>query len=133
MTGSACRCIRSGWSEVDSCGLRQLTGQWRSPPPSSPTCSKAYRNIPSGEADESPVEEIRVLDPRHPLYGRSFRVLRRLIQRGGNFPRSYEVEYCNGSTLLIPVSAIEYDHSENNQTKLSIEALHDLLSVIDCF
>ena len=74
-----------------------------------------------------------MLDPRHPLYGRSFRVLRRLIQRGGNFPRSYEVEYSNGSTLLIPVSAIEYDNSENNQTKLSIEALHDLLSVIDCF
>ncbi|MGC1411018.1 MAG: hypothetical protein WA864_19010, partial [Acetobacteraceae bacterium] len=37
--------------------------------------AKAYKNIPSGEPDESLVEVVEVLDPRHPLYGRSFRVI----------------------------------------------------------
>jgi hypothetical protein len=95
--------------------------------------SRTYRNIPSGESDESPIDEITVLDPRHPLYGRSFRVIRRSTHRGGNFPPSYEVEHCNGSSLLIPIAATEWHESENDQTKLSIEGLLDLVSVIDCF
>jgi hypothetical protein len=95
--------------------------------------ARAYRNIPSGEADESSIEEIRVVDPRHPLYGRSFRVLRRSNHGRGGFAPFYEVEYRSGTSLLIPVSAIDYDKSGNNETKLSIAALHDLLSMIDCF
>ena len=62
-----------------------------------------------------------------------FRVLRRSIHRGGNSPPSYEVEYRNGTSLLIPISATERDNSENNLTKLSITALQDLLAMIDCF
>ncbi len=58
--------------------------------------AKASRNIPSGESDESLAEVIQVLDPLHPLYGQSFRVIRRSAHRGGNFPPSYEVEYRNG-------------------------------------
>ena len=93
--------------------------------------TKAYRNIPSSEADESSIDEIKVLDPRHPLYGRSFRVLRRSTHRGGNFPPSYEVEYRNGSSLLIPVAATEWHASPNNQLKLCIEALRDLVHAVD--
>jgi hypothetical protein len=89
--------------------------------------------IPAGESDESSIEVITVLDPRHPLYGRSFQVIRRSTHRGGNFPPSYEVEYCNGSTLLIPISVTEWHSSENTMTKLSIDALQDLISVIECF
>jgi len=55
--------------------------------------TKAFRNVPSGESDESLLEVVQVQDPRHPLYGRSFRVIRRVAHRGGNFPPSYEVEY----------------------------------------
>ena len=80
--------------------------------------TKSYRNIPCSEADESSIDEIKVLDPRHPLYGRSFRVLRRSTHRGGNFPPSYEVEYRNGSSLLIPVAATEWHDSPNDQLKL---------------
>src|SRR4051794_3647844 len=94
--------------------------------------TKAYRNIPCSEADESSIDEIKVLDPRHPLYGRSFRVLRRSTHRGGNFPPSYEVEYRNGSSLLIPVAATEWHDSPNDQIKLCIEALRDLVHAVDC-
>jgi hypothetical protein len=55
--------------------------------------AKAFRNIPSGESDESSVDVIEVQDQRHPLYGRSFRVIRLVAHRGGDFPPSYEVEY----------------------------------------
>jgi hypothetical protein len=94
--------------------------------------AKAYRNIPSGESDESSIEVIRVRDPQHPLFGRSFRVIRRTMDRGGNFPASYEVEYRNGSSLLIPVQATEQYELNANQPKLSIEALLDLVSAAEC-
>lgn len=95
--------------------------------------ARAYRNIPSCESDESSVEEVRVLDPRHPLFGRSFRVIRRSPHRGGNFPPSYEVEHRNGSSLLIPIAVTEWHDSPNRRTILSIEALQDLLLVVDGF
>src|SRR3954453_23912444 len=94
--------------------------------------AKAYRNIPCSEADEASIDEIKVLDRRHPLYGRSFRVLRRSTHRGGNFPPSYEVEYRNGSSLLIPVAATEWHDSPNDQLKLCLEALRDLVHAVDC-
>ncbi len=94
--------------------------------------SKVLRNIPSGEAHESFPKEIRVLDPRHPLYGQSFRVMGRLPFRGGNFLPSYEVEYRQGVTLLVPVAATECHTLPDTLTKLSIEALLDLLNVVDC-
>src|SRR6202043_3898913 len=85
-----------------------------------------------GESHQSSTDVICVLDPRHPLYGRSFRVIRRSTHRGGNFPPSYEVEYRNGSSLLIPIAATEATVSANDQIKLSIGALQDLISVVDC-
>lgn len=91
-----------------------------------------YRNIPSRESDESFPEEIRVLDPGHPLYGQSFRVLGRSPHRGGNFEPSYEVEYRRGLTLLVPVAAVEHQDLPNARTKLSVEALYDLLNMVDC-
>ena len=93
--------------------------------------AKAYRNIPSGESDESSIEVIGVRDLRHPLYGRSFRVIRRVMDRGGNVPACYEVEYRNGSSLIIPVQATEECELNSNQTKLSIEALLDIVSVAE--
>jgi hypothetical protein len=94
--------------------------------------TKSYRNIPCSEADGPSIDAIKVLDPRHPLYGRSFRVLRRSTHRGGNFPPFYEVEYRDGSTLLIPVAATEWHDSSNDQIKLCIEALWDLVCAVDC-
>jgi hypothetical protein len=94
--------------------------------------AKAQRNIPSGESDESSIEVIQVCDPRHPLFGRSFHVIRRARDRGGNFPASYEVEHRDGTSLLIPVQATEPYDLNSNQTKLNIEALSDLVSLAEC-
>src|SRR3954463_270501 len=94
--------------------------------------TKSYRNIPCSEADASSIDGITVLDPRHPLYGRSFRVLRRSTYRAGNSLPSYEVEYRNGSSLLIPAAATEWHDSPNDQLKLCIEALRDLVHAVDC-
>jgi hypothetical protein len=74
---------------------------------------------------------VEVRDPHHPLWGRSYRVIRKIGQRGG-IPASYEVEYRAGSSLLIQATAIEYYGEEANQTKLSMEALLELLSTADC-
>jgi hypothetical protein len=71
-----------------------------------------------------------VLDPAHPLFGRTLRVIRS-VQRGGNFPLSYEVEYRDGISLLVPVAATEPQMSTENRTKLSVEALHDLISLVE--
>ncbi len=43
-----------------------------------------------------------VQDPAHPLFGRRFRVIRQSVHRGGGFPVSYEVEYRDGVSLLVP-------------------------------
>jgi hypothetical protein len=94
--------------------------------------TKGFRNIPSGEADESLAEVIQVLDPHHPLYGRSFRVIRRSAHRVGNFPPSYEVEYRNGVSLLVPVSVTDSSVITPNRTKLSIEALRELITAVEC-
>jgi hypothetical protein len=93
--------------------------------------AKAYRNIPSGEADESSGEVIRVLDPRHPLYGRSFHVICRSSHKGGNFPPSFEVAHRDGS-LLVPIAATEPDALSANRPKLSMEALYELVSEVEC-
>ena len=94
--------------------------------------AKAFRNIPSGKSDKSLAEVIQVLDQRHPLYGRSFRVIRRSTHRGGNFPPSYEVEYRNGVSLLVPISVTDPQNSRPNQTKLSIESLRELIVAAEC-
>jgi hypothetical protein len=93
--------------------------------------ARVHRNIPSGESDESPAIEVTVCEPAHPLFGRTFRVIRRSVHRGGGFPLSYEVEYRDGASLLIPVAATEPRTSMENRTKLSVEALHDLTSLVE--
>ena len=95
--------------------------------------ARAHRNIPSGESDESSGEVIAVRDPTHPLFGRTFHVIRRSVHRGGGFPISYEVEYRDKASLLIPVAATEPQNRAENRTKLSVEALHDLTSLVEQF
>src|SRR5277367_4622103 len=100
--------------------------QSRNPP------ARAFRNVPCGESDESSVEVIEVLDPCHPLYGRTFRVIRRVDRGSGNFSPSYEVEYLQNHSLLVPISVTEAYNKNANQTKLSIEALRDLVLTVEC-
>ena len=94
--------------------------------------ARGLRNVPNSESDVSFPEVVEVRDPHHPLYGRSFRMIRKIGQRGRGIPASYEVEYRTGSSLLIQATAIEYYGQEANQIKLSMEALLELLSTADC-
>lgn len=93
--------------------------------------ARVHRNIPSGESDESPAIEVTVREPAHPLFGHTFRVIRSSVHLGGGLPLSYEVEYRDGASLLIPVAATEPRTSMENRTKLSVEALHDLTSLVE--
>jgi len=43
------------------------------------------------------------------------------------------VEYRGGASLLIPVAATEPQVLPENRTKLSAEALHDLISLVEQF
>jgi hypothetical protein len=60
-------------------------------------------------------------------------VICRSTHRGGNFLPAYEVEFRNGSSLLIPIATTEWEDSLNNRTKLSIDALQELIVVMECF
>ena len=93
---------------------------------------EGVQEYPSRESDESFPEEMTVLNPGHPLYGQSFRVLGRSPRRGGDFEPSYEVEYRRGVSLLVPVAAVEYRDLPNARTKLSVDALYYLLNMVDC-
>ena len=90
-----------------------------------------FLDTPVGDADESFPENVQVLDPRHPLYGRSFQVLGRSSFRRGSSSPFYEVAYRDGVTLNVPVAATEPLALPRAPTKLSVEALFDLLNVVD--
>jgi len=66
-----------------------------------------------------------VADPRHPLFGRKFSVIRRVFAKGNL--SSYEVEYLGTHRLLVPTAATEPSAAPENHTKLSLEALSDLI------
>jgi hypothetical protein len=93
---------------------------------------KGFRNIPSSEADESSYEFVEVRDPRHPLYSKRFRVLRHVTSSNGSSLRSYEVEFGQNHSLLIPVSVTEPYDTDANQITLSIDSLRELLSTVEC-
>ncbi len=95
-------------------------------------CSMGFRDTQPSEPDEFFPEEIQVLDPRHPLHGQTFRVMGRSPYRGGNSLPSYEVEYRHGVTLFVPVATTERHAPPDIPTKLSIDALCELLNMVDC-
>jgi hypothetical protein len=76
------------------------------------------------------LEEILVQDPRHPLFGRRFKVVRMLV-RVGNLPQCYEVEYLGDARLNVPVAATQEESGSENRTKLSVDAVYDLIAVVE--
>jgi hypothetical protein len=93
--------------------------------------ARTFVDALSREADESLPEMVEVRDPTHPLFGRRFTVLRRLMSGTGGLPPSYEVEYINGSSLIIPILATEQYQHKANQLKLSIDSLTELLVIAE--
>jgi hypothetical protein len=77
-------------------------------------------------------DEIEVTDPSHPLFGRRFPV--RHISRQPNSPGYAYVSYREFMTLRIPLPATQLAApcpSERNRTKLTAEAIRDLLSLVE--
>src|SRR5271154_1068131 len=131
-TARACACSPNGSNADGFCGHPRLMEPRRSRRRNWAISARAFRNVPCGESDESSVEVIEVLDPCHPLCGRTFRVIRRVDRGSGNFSPSYEVEYLQNHSLLVPISVTEAYNKKANQTKLSIEALRDLVLTVEC-
>jgi hypothetical protein len=67
-----------------------------------------------------------VVDPRHPLFGRNFKIIR-CLDRVGNCLPSYEVEYLGDYRLRVPIAATASSAAMENRTKLSLDALSDLI------
>lgn len=91
--------------------------------------ARTYRNIPSTEADDPLPEEVMVQDPRHPLCGRCFAVLRRVSRRAGNVLPSFEVGHVGGTTLLISQAACKPRPVGESHVKLSVAGLRELVSL----
>jgi len=91
--------------------------------------ARAFGNTPTGESDESFPEDVAVLDPSHPLFGRRFKVIR--LTRVGSAEQAFEVEYLGHVCLHVPVAATEPSFAGENHPKLSVEALFDLISMAE--
>ena len=63
-----------------------------------------------------------MVDPRHPLFGRKFKIIR-CLDRAGN----YEVEYLGHYRLLVPIASTASSAAMENRTKLSFDALSELI------
>jgi hypothetical protein len=76
---------------------------------------------------------VEVRDPRHPLFGRRFEVLRRVPIRSGNTQPAFEVVHAHGATLLIPEAACMAASEDESNVKLSVEGLRELISLVETF
>ena len=70
-----------------------------------------------------------VRDPRHPLFGRRFRVAQCTVGPGRE-GRFLLVFYRDGDLLRIPVSATVRPAFETLPTKLNLDALSDLVAAV---
>src|SRR6185503_4001300 len=88
-----------------------------------------HRDTPIADGDLSGAEEIEVTDPRHPLYGRRFRLL--TVTSGVRSAQLARVVYRPDIFLLLPISvtSLHPPATRSAPTKLCLEALEDLLCV----
>jgi hypothetical protein len=112
------------WSEAKT---RPAPGY---PGPNAAGSSRQQVNAPSNKQSRPQPEEIEVIDPRHPLHGRRFRV--RSITRQLHSPGLVFVAYRDAVTLRIPLAATDLAScpGQLRGTKLSSEAIHEFLSLI---
>src|SRR5438477_4140413 len=101
MTALACRSTPSDWSAAVLSGRRRPTGASRSARRSWLTCSTTYRDTPCADADLA--EQVEVIDPRHPLYRRRFRILS--VVQGQRSAGFVSVEYRLAIFSILPISA----------------------------
>ena len=92
--------------------------------------TRQFVNAPVHNPVPQPPEEIEVTDPAHPLCGRRFRVLS--ISHQPHSPGFVLVAYRDSIQLRIPVPATSLwaRHVSSSRTKLTKEAIHDLLALV---
>src|SRR5215203_5332506 len=104
-----------------SCGFRQ-----------SIPSAKASGDTHKSDDDVATSEEVEVVDPRHPLYGRRYRLIsigKETTTRGACKELFARVHYRFGLTLLLPLGVTNLERNDLPRaasTKLSLDALQDL-------
>ncbi len=108
-----------------------------------PDCaSRCLRARASGDAhkshdDVAACEEVEVVDPCHPLYGRRYRLIsigKESTTRGACKELFARVHYRFGLTLLLPLGVTNLERNgllRAAPTKLSLDALQDLIAVAE--
>jgi hypothetical protein len=108
-------------------------------PPAAATCAPGcasrclrattHRDTPVADGDLAGVEEIEIIDPRHPLYGRRFRLV--AVTNGARSVQLARVMYRPDIFLLLPISVTSLHPPATRivPTKLCLEALEDLVRV----
>jgi hypothetical protein len=73
---------------------------------------------------------VTVVDPFHPLCGRTFRVAAQ--HRSPREPRSFEVEHRDGIILRIPAAATDaaYCLSPSTRTRITADAVRQVLGLV---
>ena len=83
------------------------------------------------------VAEVEVVDPRHPLYGRRYRLIsigKESTTRGACKESFARVHYRFGLTLLLPLGVTNLERNglpRATPTKLSLDALQDLIALAE--
>ena len=117
------------------------------PPPMAASCepdcaSRCLRARASGDIhkshdDVAHCDEIEVVDPRHPLYGRRYRLIsigKETTTRGACKESFARVHYRFGLTLLLPLGVTNLERNglpRAAPTKLSLDALQELIALAE--
>ncbi len=126
---AGCRFLRFSRREADA----------RSAPAGANRCprSRASGDIHKSHDDVADCAEIEVVDPRHPLYGRRYRLIsigKETTTRGACKESFARVHYRFGLTLLLPLGVTNLGRNglpRAAPTKLSLDALQDLIALAE--
>jgi len=91
-----------------------------------------HKDSPDSDNDVPFPTEVEVVDPTHPLYRECFRIVS--VTRQACSDSLVRVEWRFGLTLLLPLSVTDiggFEESRAMRTRLSIEALEDLVAVAE--
>ncbi|WP_210161260.1 hypothetical protein, partial [Bradyrhizobium sp. ORS 285] len=87
--------------------------------------------------DVAVCDEVEVVDPRHPLYGRRYRLIsvgKESTKRGACKEPFARVHYRFGLTLLLPLGVTNLERNTLSRaapTKLDLGALQDLIALAE--
>src|SRR5712671_2942579 len=99
--------------------------------------ARASEDTHKSDDDVATSEEVEVVDPRHPLYGRRYRLIsigNETTTRGACKELFARVHYRFGLTLLLPLGVTNLEQNglpRAASTKLNLDALQDLIALAE--